>query len=37
LAFCCGLILDTTVKGYRKNYEIAVLREYDWQHRNQRS
>jgi glycosyltransferase involved in cell wall biosynthesis len=37
LAFTCGLILDTTVKGYRKIYEMTVLREYDWQHHHHRT
>jgi glycosyltransferase involved in cell wall biosynthesis len=28
LALVCGLILDTIVKGYRKQYELDVIREY---------
>jgi glycosyltransferase involved in cell wall biosynthesis len=28
LALVCGLILDTAVKGYRKQYELRVLQEY---------
>jgi glycosyltransferase involved in cell wall biosynthesis len=28
LALVCGLILDTIVKGYRKQYELDVVREY---------
>jgi glycosyltransferase involved in cell wall biosynthesis len=31
LSFVCGFILDTTVKGYRKEYELAVLREQNSQ------
>ncbi len=27
LSLVCGLILDTTVKGYRKQYELEILRE----------
>jgi glycosyltransferase involved in cell wall biosynthesis len=29
LLFICGLILDTTVKGVRKNYELMVNEVYD--------
>jgi glycosyltransferase involved in cell wall biosynthesis len=28
LSLACGLILDTAVKGYRKQYELDVMREY---------
>jgi glycosyltransferase involved in cell wall biosynthesis len=28
LSLVCGLVLDTTVKGYRKQYELDVMREY---------
>jgi glycosyltransferase involved in cell wall biosynthesis len=27
LSLVCGLVLDTTVKGYRKQYELDVMRE----------
>jgi glycosyltransferase involved in cell wall biosynthesis len=30
LALACGLILDTTVKGYRKEYELDVMRVYGY-------
>ena len=29
LSWVCGLVLDTTVKGHRKDYEIAVINAYD--------
>lgn len=29
LCFSCGLILDTVVKGYRKEYELDVIRAYE--------
>lgn len=29
LSLSCGLILDTVVKGYRKEYELDVIRAYD--------
>ena len=29
LALTCGLILDTTVKGYRKEYELDVMTAYE--------
>jgi glycosyltransferase involved in cell wall biosynthesis len=29
LSFACGLILDTTVKGHRKDYELAVTQAYE--------
>lgn len=29
LCFSCGLILDTVVKGYRKEYELDVLQAYE--------
>ncbi|MEG0071337.1 MAG: glycosyltransferase family 2 protein [Raoultibacter sp.] len=29
LSFACGLILDTTVKGNRKDYEIEVIAAYE--------
>ncbi|MDR1087799.1 MAG: glycosyltransferase [Coriobacteriales bacterium] len=28
LAICCGLILDTSVKGWRKQYELTVTQDY---------
>lgn len=28
LSICCGLILDTTVKGWRKQYELTVSQNY---------
>lgn len=29
LSFACGLILDTTVNGHRKDYELAVTQAYE--------
>jgi glycosyltransferase involved in cell wall biosynthesis len=34
LSLVCGLVLDTTVKGYRKQYELEVLRESSAMERN---
>lgn len=31
LSFVCGLILDTTVKGHRKDYELSVTQAYEMQ------
>lgn len=28
LLFCCGLILDTVVKGHRREWELQVIQEY---------
>jgi glycosyltransferase involved in cell wall biosynthesis len=28
LSLVCGLVLDTTVKGYRKQYELDIIREH---------
>jgi hypothetical protein len=28
LSLVCGFVLDTTVKGYRKQYEIELIKEY---------
>ena len=34
LAICCGLILDTVVKGWRKQYELTVSHDYAAQERS---
>ena len=34
LALSCGLILDTTVKGWRKQYELTVVHDYAAQERS---
>ena len=36
LSFACGLILDTVVKGNRKEYELEVTRAYEEMRRNAR-
>ncbi|MEG0476943.1 MAG: glycosyltransferase family 2 protein [Raoultibacter sp.] len=36
LSFACGLILDTTVKGNRKEYELAVTAAYEQYRRDAR-
>lgn len=37
LSFSCGLILDTTVKGHRKDYELAVTEAYEkYDHKKKR-
>ena len=36
LSFSCGLILDTVVKGNRKEYELEVTRAYEEMRRNAR-
>ncbi|MEG0027276.1 MAG: glycosyltransferase family 2 protein [Raoultibacter sp.] len=36
LSFVCGLILDTTVKGNRKDYEIEVISAYERYRHNAR-
>ena len=36
LSFSCGLILDTVVKGNRKEYELEVTRTYEEMRRNAR-
>ncbi|MDR2035572.1 MAG: glycosyltransferase family 2 protein [Coriobacteriales bacterium] len=36
LAISCGLILDTTVKGWRKQYELTVSHDYAAQERSRR-
>lgn len=33
LLFVCGLILDTEVKGHRRDWELAVMREYEEERR----
>ena len=33
MSLACGLILDTTVKGYRKEYELDVTSAYERYHR----
>ena len=35
LSLACGLILDTTVKGYRKQYELMLMDKQEWQNMSQ--
>jgi glycosyltransferase involved in cell wall biosynthesis len=37
LSLACGLILDTTVKGYRKQYELMVMDKKEWHDQKQYS